>query len=509
MAEDGMPPEGWSGARPSDPNIQVTYGDFDMPETKPSMFADQIVPQADADAELAQAQGITVSDLHKRREVREESRYLKGLMERELPETFGGMYIENNPEYRIYFLFRGPDAEANKQLAVYTSNPVFVAKGVPYTEAELNDAMEVATKILHTKGIEFEGNLDIKKSKVIIYVLDPKEAKKHLRTLLRHYKFMSVEKTEGFVQTTDSFVAGDKVQGSTMLCTMGWNVFYHSDYRIGQSTAGHCDNDIRHNRTGSKLSFKGERQGGQYDLQWHQQDRREIPTETLNIFWNGSRFRQITDVIQKRDLDVGDTICKYGRTTGQTCGEIINVDASTNFKGEVGTYIKVRNANGIAMTDFGDSGGPAFTPAAGAVGIVHGKGTGSSAKDMYVMSVDRYRANGVGVIKNRFEIALHPDTRMPYDNYFRDQALTFYGKPYYPITIYLQHTECGYGHYCTDATWTVDQQNGQWANYEYRCSGWSETTRVNKFYLKMVDATGVETSDYKTVICDPTPPDPS
>jgi hypothetical protein len=90
---------------------------------------------------------------------------------------------------------------------------------------------------------------------------------------------------------------------------------------------------------------------------------------------------------------VGATVCKYGRSTGYTCGEIINKDYC--WPNAACTYIQVSRFN-TNLVDGGDSGGPVYA-GNDAYGIVKGERCFITCYDM-IYTAENYIESGLGAI---------------------------------------------------------------------------------------------------------------
>ena len=135
-----------------------------------------------------------------------------------------------------------------------------------------------------------------------------------------------VEQHEG-IQLTEDLHAGRSYNandGDHRECTTGFVVMVRVDL-YGPSTAGHCGNVGRFNRSptttyasgGTSLTFQQQWTSNGLDLQWH----------TFSMTSNGASpmyFNGASGVYVSGGANgaPGDWVCKYGRTTGQTCGYI-------------------------------------------------------------------------------------------------------------------------------------------------------------------------------------------
>jgi hypothetical protein len=107
------------------------------------------------------------------------------------------------------------------------------------------------------------------------------------------------------------------------------------------------------------------------------------------IFWNGASTVQVTG---GQDDIPGTYLCKFGRTTLQTCGY---VDAYEYYDSPYGYFSRVnKNATYPIMNNFGDSGGPVYAGSL-AAGTVHGKG---AAGNMYIMPLRRLVEDSLPIV---------------------------------------------------------------------------------------------------------------
>ncbi|MDQ3024772.1 MAG: S1 family peptidase, partial [bacterium] len=98
-------------------------------------------------------------------------------------------------------------------------------------------------------------------------------------------------------------------------CTSGFSVIDGGGTR-GTTTAGHCGNSQSYQ--GNDLPFVSENVGGWSDVQWH-----TAPSLTvLNLIQEPyyPYTRSITSSTYWGSQTVGSTVCKYGNTSGYSCG---------------------------------------------------------------------------------------------------------------------------------------------------------------------------------------------
>ncbi|MCR8716854.1 S1 family peptidase [Stenotrophomonas indicatrix] len=143
------------------------------------------------------------------------------------------------------------------------------------------------------------------------------------------------------------------------------------------ATAGHCENDNYQRNPTARILFKSERNKGSYDVQWGAQRRGGVIFSQSNeIIVDGAKLA-ISEEASLADMTPGTTVCKFGVTTGRTCGSIKDAEFAASWNGEAGTYVQVVSLDGTVMNRGGDSGGPVYAGST-AYGLVHGRGKDGS-----------------------------------------------------------------------------------------------------------------------------------
>jgi hypothetical protein len=117
------------------------------------------------------------------------------------PDTFGGIWIEHEPVFRVVVRFVG---DAKGQLAKYTQDPLFVAEPAPRTYRLLLEAQNTIAKQLAEHGFDFESGVDLKKSEVTLCVRNPAKVKKRFAESFAKWPFIRVCKANGFVELTST-----------------------------------------------------------------------------------------------------------------------------------------------------------------------------------------------------------------------------------------------------------------------------------------------------------------
>lgn len=140
-------------------------------------------------------------------------------------------------------------------------------------------------------------------------------------------------------------------------CTSGFTVMTTSAPTTrGVSTAGHCAN--AQSIGGTSLVFKREFYSGHRDLQWHT----KAGATFTNQVWTGSTTYRVTKYQYRDKLVVGGFYCKFGKTTGGSCGQLTSKSepAPPYVPKGSGAWLALDRLSGGFCAP-GDSGGPIFS----------------------------------------------------------------------------------------------------------------------------------------------------
>ena len=317
--------------------------------------------------------------------------------------SFAGAWVEHEPTFQLVIAVADDDAvESVKQYAGGltwrgTINVIKASKTLVDLEAELAALKTLLDRAEYSKDLVNGTGLNIPVGKVRIYTPNAELLRGHLiddGTL--NDTNMSTDDLDFVPQASPSAPAQYKypyLHGGTALsdCTLGYVVRRLSDNKRFVSTAGHCANS-------NSVDFAGSAAEDTYlgpvvlennpfvtppvgplgyaaDIQVHNSWVRDF--DLTNLVWTGTSAPVRVMYSQTKGGTLGWTVCKYGKRTGLTCGQVIDINLAPN--GWPSTYVRVRNSlqtGEIACP--GDSGGPVFFSAPGGVAAV---GTLSTEQD--------------------------------------------------------------------------------------------------------------------------------
>lgn len=280
----------------------------------------------------------------------------EALTERE-GSTFGGLFIEHQPRYRVVVLFT---AQPSQTLEPYVLNgPLDRIVDPQLARYSLADLEAVQAHLVREyAGTSVTVDVDVRSNRVEVSVPDSASLDKPLATSDATSPLVRITTGAPARTPATTLYGGLQLSG----CTSGFTIYYGTNAaNRGIVTAGHCGNTQSFG--GNALTYQNdERHDGNWDYQSH-----KLAGATYkNIVQDGvsGTTRSIGAVTYWINQNVGDFVCKYGYVTHYGCGYIVSRNASGCVDAPVGTnYIKVDsdpNGTGYDLAQGGDSGGPWF-----------------------------------------------------------------------------------------------------------------------------------------------------
>jgi hypothetical protein len=336
--------------------------------------------------------GVTVGEAMRRLQLQARASRLEARLASQERGTFGGLYIEHRPRFRVVAKFtRDPDATLSRNAPEAELAAETEAVAAERTLVDLEQAQLAVYGAVTGLGVQAESGIDIPAGRIKLYVLDEAPIQRAVATgTLQIPAYVDIVRVPHMSRRQVDIVGGRSLTaGGSHSCTSGFSVRNSAGTR-GILTAGHCSNTLAYN--GSNLPFVAERfaTGTKYDLQWH-----TAPGFTVvNQIYEGlASNRTITGIWPYASQTVGSFVCKYGHMTGYGCGDI--VDRNYILDGS-GGFIRIHNANNQNLTNYGDSGGPWFLVAE-AYGI-HIAEPPANTNDAIYMPIDYISVIGISVL---------------------------------------------------------------------------------------------------------------
>lgn len=270
--------------------------------------------------------------------------------------SYAGLWIEHEPQYRLVVRFQDPSAEGRLRARIAgtpLAGMVVETRPAAASLAKLEERRAAALKRVRHLGFAVDTDINIKENRIEIYSNRPQE----LRKALAASRAVLPERVEVIAVprlAEPAVLRGG--EGDPGYCTGGFTVRSTDSTVFGISTAGHC---------GDYQTFQGLALpyvlGYFYDaadVQWHSACGY---IDVSNEFNSGLGYRACTGQRLRSQQAIGTYVCKFGNTTGRTCGYIQSKTYNPSYipgNGE-DSYIRV-NGYGATLSAPGDSGSPWF-----------------------------------------------------------------------------------------------------------------------------------------------------
>ncbi len=352
--------------------------------------------------------GLSYDEAEYRLSLLDGFRLLQQVLREKEAATFGGLWLQHEPSFKVYIRFTNDGEEA---IARYLGdNPlkdfvVIVKNSANSLESLIETQTEVAAT-LHKLNLEFDHDIKVQTGRMQIFVKDiglfHSQLDKASTTLPATVDIIEVESLSR--EITDIIAGMNVATQAPGICTTGFAVLADKgiNSELGISTAGHCtcSNPDTCTETwpitvsGVVLPFEARWYGGSYDLVWHDKATFDPKYE----MFDGTINRTILGIQPRSNMIVNDPVCKYGRTTLFDCGTIV----SKNYNGT-----NIRVTGNQEMGEPGDSGGP-FMFGNIAYGI--SRADIEPGNDVYFMASNYYEDSGLNICLMRSASPATPPT---------------------------------------------------------------------------------------------------
>ena len=332
--------------------------------------------------------GISAQEAQERVDLERHVAALSAKMRQAADSTYSGITIDHEPVYRITVSFtEQKDANTFRESIDPTLRRYINIRFVKLNRDQISAGMdELLTALASADPTRFVIAFDERNSKFLVKFDDDAIGSKirsllpaHLQsdTIIRKEPIPKTQAAPFGLQTGDSIYGGytsyDYQNPDYKGCTFSWPVRWGT--KTGILTAGHCgkDNPTRNYFDGSNghwvqlpsPTFIRNDPNTKYDYQFH-----ETTGYTTNGWIYGENLTgrpefssyewfNLHALLGYYDQTVGMVMCKSGRTTGITCGEITNGWYTWNGAEGFIEYGK-GDAWSKNLSDPGDSGGATF-----------------------------------------------------------------------------------------------------------------------------------------------------
>jgi len=330
-------------------------------------------------------ESVSLQEAVRRLQLQEPAGELNAVLTVNERDTFAGAWIQHDPEFRIIVQFTR-DAEAT--IAPYIEGgplaDIVEVRTAAVTLADLEAAQAEAVHAVRDLGLPVEAATIVSENQVDLYVTDLAPIDRAVDSGdLQLPDYVEVVEVESLSVDDAAIYAGLNLS----TCTTGFSVKNVFTGVRGITTSGHCSNSQSY--LGTSLPMQHQAFGGSFDVQWHTTPG-HIPEPSM---WDGGGKRNVTAKKHWQNQMQGQFVCKYGKVTGYTCGNIVTTTFQPNDNDHNcgcvynANFVWVHNSSGVQLSLSGDSGGPWFNGTT-AYGITKGHNPAGQYKDAYYMAVN-------------------------------------------------------------------------------------------------------------------------
>lgn len=387
-------------------------------------------------ASFADQAGVGLDEAVRRLQLQHEVGALDAALSQEERDLFAGLWIEHEPEYRVVVRFTHPSGEERlrARLAGTSLAALVEMRRAALSLVQLEERRSNARQLARQLRFPVDTDINVKENRAEIHLNRPQALRAALAAarahLPDHVEIIAVSD----LSRPAVLLGGEPGSG----CTGGFTVFDNNG-DLGISTAAHCGNTQSFQSV--SLPFRSEDQQGNQDVQWHSACNL---LDVSNEFNTGIGNRACVGTQHRDQQAIGSYVCKWGETTGRTCGFIQSKSISMWYiNSSASTFVRVDG--GISLP--GDSGGPWFVE-----GIAYGITSGHFTEDNDAIYMPINYISSIGA-----------------------QVLTFDPGPgcnLRPKAIFTWAPTCDYTYVNFDASGSYDP-DGSIVSYEWNFGDWT------------------------------------
>ncbi|MDQ6877349.1 MAG: S1 family peptidase [Candidatus Dormibacteraeota bacterium] len=296
--------------------------------------------------QYAAIEKVSVTEAARRMRIEELAGDLEPTVAAAMPSSFGGLFIEHSPAFRVVVLSTRPDDHGLVDRLALAGGLQGETdfRVVPFA---WQDLLADAKGIRQAHRGEIDVNVNVFTNTIDVMAVAPSDP---LRASLP--STARIRSVAALASPTTLIFGGLPIS----LCTSGFTVKKFGSTTKGIVTAGHCGNSQSY--AGNSLPFQAESFGGSNDEQWH-----TVPgLTTLNLvrISPSGTTRDITTRTYAAGQATGTLVCKYGTTTGYGCGYLTSKTFAPGYVPNANGTFHILAKNGVDLSNRGDSGGPVF-----------------------------------------------------------------------------------------------------------------------------------------------------
>jgi hypothetical protein len=320
------------------------------------------------------------------------------------PDTFGGLWIQHEPEYKGVVAFTQDGESLISKYTWYIPEevrPYIEIRQVANSLSRLISVQNSTFSSLRSLGINSSSMVDVINNRININICKSDQIKfENISSAsLSLPDMVKINYVDSLATPLTNIYAGLSLFGQNEVGTTGFGVADGAGNRY-IVTAGHLYNtDLSWNSNNIPyISNPGYVYGGSYDCELRGSGGFDITNQMQ--WWQDGSTLNVTATQSRFQIIVGSIVSKYGTATHWSCGQIVSIYGypTNGVPNPNPTWIAVCNIYNLNPYAFwGDSGGPWYTPNGYGNATAYGI-TGSTEQNysiVWFMSVDYFAILGV------------------------------------------------------------------------------------------------------------------
>lgn len=306
---------------------------------------------------------VSVAEGARRLELQAEIGALDAQLTAAEPATYAGLWQQNTPTFGLVARFT-QDGPATLKKYVDGTDLASIATAAPaaYSLERLASDFEAVRKVAHSTG--YDASINVFQNRIDLLASETADQAGLARAQLP--PSVVVDSTPRIARPATDIYGGLGISS----CTSGFGVSDKYGSR-GIVTAGHCPDSQSYN--GNNLPFQRQAFIGSNDEQFHTVGFLAVKNLIFDPTNGYPYTRPITSRVYRASQPLNGLVCKYGVTTGYTCGVLVSKTLQPSYVPNANaTFMWVSANGGPDMVNPGDSGGPVFINNS-AYGIVSGE----------------------------------------------------------------------------------------------------------------------------------------
>ena len=338
-------------------------------------------------ASYAKETGVSLDEAVRRLRLQTEVGRLDEMLATQEAESFAGLWIEHEPKFRVVVRFQDPAAEGRLRARVAGTplEGLVETRQAAVSLAQLEKRRDAAVQRARRLGFAVDSDINVQDNRVEIQ----SDRAQSLRAAIAAERANLPERVE--ILTVPGLAKPSVLRGGDGdPDTARW--VHRPPYLL----------QLRRDLHGRALRQLSDLPGAAAAICGRsllRLGRRAVAhrlgyTDVTNEFNSGLGYRAVVGTRGRADQTVGSYVCKWGTTTGRTCGYIQSRHAEPSYvPNSDDTFVRV-NGYGAVLSAPGDSGGPWFLENV-AYGINSGAYSDGDAIYMPINYIDRL---GVSVL---------------------------------------------------------------------------------------------------------------